>query len=169
MRPGDAIKFVSLIEVSIHAPLVECDTVPPNIMLKLSCFYPRTPRGVRPSSKSGLPTTVEFLSTHPSWSATTIEQYDSSNPISFYPRTPRGVRRMNVSVSSSIAAFLSTHPSWSATFCLVVAPLYLCVSIHAPLVECDSAHSPELLLLLCFYPRTPRGVRLKTTVLCPQA
>ena len=55
--------------------------------------------------------------------------------------------------------FLSTHPSWSATLCSLSVSSPLNVSIHAPLVECDGLILRISAMSLCFYPRTPRGVR----------
>ena len=60
--------------ISIHAPRVGSD-LPANRVyhLKLN-FYPRSPRGERPSAGSGdLARAIEFLSTLPAWGATGTE------------------------------------------------------------------------------------------------
>ncbi len=56
--------------VSIHAPLAECDKFIAMLFSFSEGFYPRTPRGVRPSVPASALTSMKFLSTHPSRSAT---------------------------------------------------------------------------------------------------
>ena len=56
--------------VSIHAPLAECDMTALDNAEVPARFYPRTPRGVRPSGAYQFSVQGEFLSTHPSRSAT---------------------------------------------------------------------------------------------------
>ena len=145
--------------VSIHAPLVECDTDDTIVNVSYCGFYPRTPRGVRPGTATAYKVTAT----------------------SFYPRTPRGVRHILDTHRSNNHVFLSTHPSWSATIShfyhlrtiqvSIHAPLVECdphckltclpirVSIHAPLVECDQLGGLYSFQSFSFYPRTPRGVR----------
>ena len=123
--------------VSIHAPLVECDIRQSSDRTMLCSFYPRTPRGVRRHPHINLTVKSTFLSTHPSWSATSPEirntamyAFLSTHPswsatndqvrwihrsTGFYPRTPRGVRHIIRHRVTDKNGFLSTHPSWSAT------------------------------------------------------
>ena len=47
----DAVKFGHMdipIKISIHAPREGCDYCPALVMIQVSDFNPRTPRGVRP-------------------------------------------------------------------------------------------------------------------------
>ena len=99
-------------------------------------FYPRTPRGVRRPRAHHHRNMHRFLSTHPSWSATSPSCLWLGNK-----------------------KFLSTHPSWSATSSPAFEGPEAVVSIHAPLVECDQCMTSCSRTVSGFYPRTPRGVR----------
>ena len=124
------------LQVSIHAPLAECDISHFYFLLFSFSFNPRTPRGVRQLSGFEVKYSVWFQSTHPSRSAT-VESLRDANILkvsihaplaecdiinnkkeytisSFNPRTPRGVRHVFI----------------------VMKWLGFEVSIHAPLAEC---------------------------------
>ena len=78
---------------------------------------------------------------------------------SFNPRTPRGVRHIYSEYYILFGVFQSTHPSRGATISPQQAAGYMAVSIHAPLAGCDQNFVYVALQVLCFNPRTPRGVR----------
>ena len=59
-----------VLDISIHAPIVGCDTDRLVIMLVAVYFNPRTHRGVRRSPSTICPAVILFQSTHPSWGAT---------------------------------------------------------------------------------------------------
>ena len=125
-------------EISIHAPIVGCDTIQ--------------------ERKIKNPTT--FQSTHPSWGATPISvpiicintisihapivgcdsdiRSNHLHKYNFNPRTHRGVRRMAILKSSIIWKFQSTHPSWGATKASLAFLVSSLISIHAPIVGCDT-------------------------------
>ena len=87
----------------------------------------------------------QFLSTHPSRSATAFMIVLESGSNGFYPRTPRGVRPLHSQYLHSFSLFLSTHPSRSATFSVCY----------------------KFPILIRFYPRTPRGVRHRLSIQYP--
>ena len=103
----------------------------------------------------------------------------------FNPRTHRGVRHRFDKWVANWGKFQSTHPSWGATKIPSVerwnptisihAPIVGCdsaedvtitpsyfISIHAPIVGCDSTIDYERRTYQYFNPRTHRGVRRDT-------
>ena len=133
---GEAVKNYD--EVSIHALLVECDSVRRKPAPGPCCFNPRTPCGVRLHRSPFVAEFIRFQSTHSLWSATVQADDADFRMTGFNPRTPCGVRPD------------PHHPSASQGQ----------VSIHALLVECDLGcvllpHGDN-----GFNPRTPCGVRL---------
>ena len=116
--------------VSIHAPLVECDTVYTGVDVGYCGFFPRTPRTHRSNNHV-------FLSTHPSWSATISHFYH--------------LRTIQVSIHAPLVECdIIDGGKYRCYY----------VSIHAPLVECDLDDFFVVYGIMSFYPRTPRGVRL---------
>ena len=112
-----------LCAVSIHAPLVECDSRGRTPYFHVRSFYPRTPRGVRLLHSQGAGLNSWFLSTHPSWSATTFcKKYHVFGIVSIHAPL--------VECDKTADSVQNFRP----------------VSIHAPLVECD-VHSISLLHL----------------------
>ena len=123
-------------QVSIHAPLAECDYKGKmfSVQLSVSIHAPLVECDYKVNMN------VEASA-------------------GFYPRTPRGVRQRAEERWLRSQRFLSTHPSWSATHLVFCIGHYLIVSIHAPLVECDCVVGTVYVIRWGFYPRTPRGVR----------
>ena len=121
-------------------------------------FYPRSPRGERPTMKRR-----------------------SSPDAYFYPRSPRGERQGYCVAPSVIAVFLSTLPARGATNALGAKGPHVGISIHAPREGSDSCGAPVFFQpdisihapregsdhigfqahigLAYFYPRSPRGER----------
>ena len=125
-------------------------------------FNPRTHRGVR-QIKAILKKKDEekFQSTHPSWGATYIQLYWSTESCHFNPRTHRGVRLFQFWLWRNAQRFQSTHPSWGATVCAIVLTALTSISIHAPIVGCDTAYIIHMYHSIHYFnPRTHRGVRL---------
>ena len=103
--------------ISIHVPREGDDALPMNRCLWMKNFYPRPPRGGRPTYTRTLPKRCPFLSTSPARGTTiAAQQLDASAQISihvpregddqpdislyrahkdFYPRPPRGGRLVN--------------------------------------------------------------------------
>ena len=124
--------FSSVLRVSIHAPLAECDDFSVYLKSQSLGFNPRTPRGVRLTMRVGRWTTRGFQSTHPSRSATIecVYSYDvcsvsihaplaecdndiirrMAGPYSFNPRTPRGVRRTYQAIQDHLSGFNPRTP-----------------------------------------------------------
>ena len=104
------------------------------------CFYPRHPRGWRLTSfQPDCSTVTRFLSTPPSRVATT------------HPYEPTIQDQM----------FLSTPPSRVATAKIRGDVERVHVSIHATLAGGDTTVLDALTYTVRFYPRHPRGWRLR--------
>ena len=123
--------------VSIHALLAECDSTRERMPEPFSCFNPRTPCGVRPSTGVAPPDNKRFQSTHSLRSATKREAEEA------------------VKVTVSIHALLAECDQGQEEFFSSML-----VSIHALLAECDLLCPPLLFNPRSFNPRTPCGVRL---------
>ncbi len=147
--------------VSIHALLTECDPTGSQRAGKACRFNPRTPYGVRQSASNTVIVHTSFQSTHSLRSATDaigrvrIESKVSIHALltecdvpakslsdlrfRFNPRTPYGVRRNPPFIGPPSSAFQSTHSLRSATVSPSNGGLFVEVSIHALLTECDNA------------------------------
>ena len=123
------------------------------------CFNPRTPCGVRLSSKGRKNLPIKFQSTHSLRSATLgvklqfflikvsihalLAECDFNNGKTgpqgycFNPRTPCGVRRRAGKEIARNTQFQSTHSLRSATIRIDLSYSSGSVSIHALLAECD--------------------------------
>ena len=146
--------------LSIHVPRVGDDIFGTAAAKNGSTFYPRPPRGGRPSALIRLTRLLIFLSTSPAWGTTEKELQQDKTAQTFYPRPPRGgrlvlqggldiIRELSIHVPrvgddflpffrlATVTIFLSTSPAWGTTF--RSRGLY--------------AHP------LSFYPRPPRGGR----------
>ena len=146
--------------ISIHAPRVGSDVgARPHASFK-SYFNPRSPCGERLIAIPLSFVSFQFQSTLPVWGATEnslflLSQLRNFNPRSpcgerrgdggaeiggaayFNPRSPCGERRSGVPNLSPYCIFQSTLPVWGATLILVVPPVMLDISIHAPRVGSD--------------------------------
>ena len=128
---------IRYIQISIHAPRVGSDRNRPTAGRWRRYFYPRSPRGERPSTCPALPPPGKFLSTLPAWGATTtMDQLWPSEDISIH--APR--------VGSDRGWVLSID-GW------------LSISIHAPRVGSDHPSLSDTAQHIYFYPRSPRGER----------
>ena len=110
----------------------------PEVNLPMSDFYPRPPRGGRPSPKSTPTPRRPFLSTPSARRATFSDTVAAFSGRYFYPSPPRGGRR----------------DQWVRLECLQR------ISIHALREEGDLACRIFILFGNYFYPRPPRGGRL---------
>ena len=123
--------------ISIHAPIVGCDSRSIWLWPYINNFNPRTHRGVRlylfvvlwvcklisihapivgcdRTGERAFKSCLKFQSTHPSWGAT-----------------------KNAITTVSADKFQSTHPSWGATAKASNHSYVVYISIHAPIVGCD--------------------------------
>ena len=143
--------------ISIHAPIVGCDTTAIEYMTSDNNFNPRTHRGVRlirlcrgarkrkhfnPRTHRGVRQRYremcidqkKFQSTHPSWGAT----------------------HQGYLLTLLMLRFQSTHPSWGATNTLRYhSATFESISIHAPIVGCDLNTSVALCCLIIFQSTHP--------------
>ena len=123
--------------ISIHALREEGD--PSNLIPQILQvhFYPRPPRGGRPSKSEAPSSCQTFLSTPSARRATLYCISATPRPSYFYPRPPRGGRPSKSEAPSSCQTFLSTPSARRATlYCISATP------------------RPSY-----FYPRPPRGGR----------
>ena len=86
---------------------------------------------------------------------------DRRSPSNFYPRPPRGGRQVAMFRLIVVIEFLSTPSARRATIEARCPLPESSISIHALREEGDNAVSVPLLTLVDFYPRPPRGGRLK--------
>ena len=150
----------SVMPVSIHALLAECDLMLTVTDRVCKGFNPRTPCGVRPAWPLDSEASMTFQSTHSLRSATRFFDEQSAVGWRFNPRTPCGVRHFPVILIPQLARFQSTHSLRSATNRQLACLLPTGVSIHALLAECDLGMTRRRATMTCFNPRTPCGVRL---------
>ena len=108
-----------LMIISIHAPIVGCDTGILQDADVPSYFNPRTHRGVRQYPDYSLRHKSQFQSTHPSWGATHILRLLMDNH--------------QISIHAPIVG--CDHNKDRKIY-----DLYN-ISIHAPIVGCDLSHS----------------------------
>ena len=144
-------------------------------------FYPRPPRGGRPTSisvafaffrflstpsarratrepnRKGVSTI--FLSTPSARRATRPASHSSSVRSDFYPRPPRGGRHHTTATCSRKALFLSTPSARRATDQQAGHSRRQMISIHALREEGDLPSPGPSGGLPDFYPRPPRGGR----------
>ena len=153
-------------------------------LINVGDFYPRPPRGGRRSSLSCRPPTSKFLSTPSARRATTgkrlmtdaegisihalreegdPEEYgvQSAYHQYFYPHPPRGGRQNRIVVAGLVGAFLSTPSARRATIKMPRKHLTHDISIHALREEGDQCWQTSVSKQYYFYPRPPRGGRLR--------
>ena len=123
--------------ISIHALREEGDRCCPAWPWRNKNFYPRPPRGGRPT----LTRTTPPLSRN------------------FYPRPPRGGRLPILGYPAYFPLFLSTPSARRATVACAVAFRQVRISIHALREEGDLTEVIEIIPITNFYPRPPRGGR----------
>ena len=125
-------------DISIHALREEGDNFLLRTWHKADDFYPRPPRGGRPSTASTF----------------TLTAY-------FYPRPPRGGRQLPQWVTTMIMNFYPRPPRGGRPRLRVLDPFVLEISIHALREEGDAGREGRRGRPGNFYPRPPRGGRLQ--------
>ena len=161
-RPINRIKIIIHNYVSIHATLVGGDrdatdagdicelflstppswvaTTPSSLTIRrIPCFYPRHPRGWRPSLQYHCPIHGLFLSTPPSWVATPPAARRARRHRRFYPRHPRGWRQefCTVNLRYNDVSIPATLVGGDGFYSIAMGQ-NMSVSIHATLVGGDS-------------------------------
>ena len=127
--------------ISIHAPLAGCDRRFCILVVSVGYFNPRTPCGVRPPRPRAIQRPWAFQSTHPLRGATGVQVNTQTVEPKFQSTHPlRGATRGERPLLW-IEKFQSTHPLRGATIFWLVKPS----------------------ILVNFNPRTPCGVRQRTT------
>ena len=122
-------------------------------------FYPRSPRGERPSASRGELLNRGFLSTLPARGATQLAvQPRPSSSISIH--APREGSDPQLAVQPRPSSSISIHAprEGSDTLSRTCSPLRH-ISIHAPREGSDLPQYPGSRFLCYFYPRSPRGER----------
>ena len=123
--------------ISIHALREEGDSKRLHWLGFASDFYPRPPRGGRPTTKTWHHRPQKFLSTPSARRATAALWRSAADARDFYPRPPRGGRHVKKAEAVFKRSFLSTPSARRAT-----------ISGSTPSIPC-----------WYFYPRPPRGGR----------
>ena len=125
-------------DISIHALREEGDNFLLRTWHKADDFYPRPPRGGRPSTASTFTLTAYFYP-RPPRGGRQLPQWVTTMIMNFYPRPPRGGRPLQIRLDETADRFLSTPSARRAT------------SYASASKSCE--HD--------FYPRPPRGGRLR--------
>ena len=125
------------VRISIHALREEGDSKRLHWLGFASDFYPRPPRGGRPTTKTWHHRPQKFLSTPSARRATAALWRSAADARDFYPRPPRGGRHVKKAEAVFKRSFLSTPSARRAT-----------ISGSTPSIPC-----------WYFYPRPPRGGR----------
>ena len=124
-------------------------------------FYPRPPRGGRPYllpwQRRGLCISIHALREEGDWS-NWLPWWNSPY---FYPRPPRGGRPICRRIYHTSVEFLSTPSARRATIQFFVPFRFYAISIHALREEGDIRARASWYSSSHFYPRPPRGGRLK--------
>ena len=125
--------------ISIHAPIVGCDSVMSVFNANKQYFNPRTHRGVRLRLLNWIIMIYTiFQSTHPSWGATLYDRYHYRYSKFQSTHPSWGATLFGLICSFDfLEAFQSTHPSWGATVKRAMHTNEVTISIHAPIVGCD--------------------------------
>ena len=170
-------------EIFLSTPSARRATCPhPRCQAAADDFYPRPPRGGRPSKGGRAPIlqTISihalreegnqhgaavgvkyyvFLSTPSARRATRRPSLPPGRLSDFYPRPPRGGRHDYLRTNVGLQLFLSTPSARRATPVIPGSPPGLSISIHALREEGDAAIAARRPLSNDFYPRPPRGGR----------
>ena len=133
-------------------------------------FYPRPPRGGRRWSSRTTTRWRSFLSTSPARGTTNRCSRDRRHFEDFYPRPPRGGRPAPYPSCCIISGFLSTSPARGTTSAVVrgMAPANEDISIHVPREGDDGRVQRLPPADGYFYPRPPRGGRPVLLLRLPQ-
>ena len=167
--------------ISIHALREEGDEDCKPTWTTLENFYPRPPRGGRPSWRSSESGSTSFLSTPSARRATrarscacrcdtisihALREEGDRGPaaaadghLHFYPRPPRGGRPAAAPLLMASVRFLSTPSARRATANIGEQAILNKISIHALREEGDPSISSDRHSRFNFYPRPPRGGR----------
>ena len=132
--------YFSKILISIHAPLTGCDYIARAGKKDPENFNPRTPYGVRPANQWHCDGSEIFQSTHPLRGATTANTATKQN---------EGISIHAPLTGCDAAADGQEVPND--------------ISIHAPLTGCDISRKRLSARRRYFNPRTPCGVRPRSS------
>ena len=144
--------------ISIHALREEGDNFLLRTWHKADDFYPRPPRGGRPSTASTFTLTAYFYP-RPPRGGRQLPQWVTTMIMNFYPRPPRGGRPLQIRLDETADRFLSTPSARRATLQVWPHLLGNPISIHALREEGDPSGMAASSGQSNFYPRPPRGGR----------
>ena len=123
--------------ISIHALREEGDSKRLHWLGFASDFYPRPPRGGRPTTKTWHHRPQKFLSTPSARRATAALWRSAADARDFYPRPPRGGRHVKKAEAVFKRSFLSTPSARRATGGTEAEQMWWAISIHALREEGD--------------------------------
>ena len=126
--------------ISIHAPIVGCDSIafaPIGYQYLFQSTHPSW--GATLTIYVKCASGVVFQSTHPSWGATAYVSERYYKQLNFNPRTHRGVRReMKTNRPWTDNFNPRTHRGVRRTYEVKIDKMEIKISIHAPIVGCDA-------------------------------
>ena len=156
---GQVISAIDIADISIRALREEGDVTAAAIAEPAYNFYPRPPRGGRPSCVVSFELPEIFLSTPSARRATgTYQTYEAKDSISIHALREEGDLRPRITVIQ-LYAFLSTPSARRATGQALIDRSPSGISIHALREEGDYPSMRKVEKQLYFYPRPPRGGR----------
>ena len=149
-----------LLQISIHALREEGDQHHRSNNQRFKNFYPRPPRGGRPS-KMGSLWSVSRISIHALREVGDQQRFFCPQAHgNFYPRPPRGGRpHNNYRAGATEQHFYPRPPRGGRHASASLSVLQWRISIHALREEGDTRPRPVALSPGHFYPRPPRGGR----------
>ena len=130
-------------------------------------FYPRSPRGERPDSAHPEGSTGGISIHAPRVGSDWTLSLKPASPPYFYPRSPRG-ERLTALLQTAVSVAISIHAPrvGSDIFTPPITVQRMPISIHAPRVGSDQRRYKGLWSHFDFYPRSPRGERRSVSRHC---
>ena len=145
--------------ISIHALREEGDYPHHRSASKAAYFYPRPPRGGRPTQAALLPSASAFLSTPSARRATWLIERKIEQHENFYPRPPRGGRQPPTGFVTTETYFYPRPPRGGRP---MKRPRWRCQALFlsTPSARRATGGTSASGESRCyFYPRPPRGGR----------
>ena len=155
VRPLTANQIYSIVNISIHAPIVGCDVKTGSNVFTIGYFNPRTHRGVRHKAKVNqlLFTTISIHAPIVGCDHNIV--YHLLMAFYFNPRTHRGVRRNVFNLFRLIPDFNPRTHRGVRPKSLKNGFGHNMISIHAPIVGCDVVQFIAFLKILKFQSTHP--------------
>ena len=149
-------------DISIHAPLAGCDAYGKRVAQDIFISIHAPLAGCDACREVSLRRLR--ISIHAPLAGCDAPTFNLAfSGLNFNPRTPCGVRPRTNVPDVGRQPFQSTHPLRGATEAINYSAATGAISIHAPLAGCDYRRRGGWLTAQDFNPRTPCGVRLRSS------